>query len=134
MAILAVAYLLLAGWGAGRLLRVFYRGTQIRIGVGCTLTSFSLGRVFRGVRGGLFGGVLAGTLHSISGAIFFSGSSATDFVPVNFSERIVWGLTCGICICIGLLLSLTNRFGQTITDGASTGQPSEPSSFVGTKG
>jgi|GEM_PF-1675344 len=103
----------------------------IGIGIGCTLSSFSIQRVFRGVRGGLFGGVLAGILHSISAAIFFSGSSAFDFVPVNFSERIVWALTCGICICIGLLYSLAKRCGQTITASDSTDKPSQTSSFVG---
>jgi len=86
----------------------------IGIGIGCTLSSLSLQRVFQGVQGGLLGGVLAGILHSISAAIFFSGSSAFDFVPVNFSERIVWALTCGISICVGLLYSLANLCGQSI--------------------
>lgn len=168
IAVLAVVWLLFAGWSAGRLLRVMLRDSQvfdvsreivyvvaglhlvalfgvslgmtgllvgsrtlillgmfsllgiaeawpcvgIGIGIGCTVASGSFARIIKGINGGILGGLLAGIFHSVVAAIFFSGSSAFEFVPENLTERIVWAAICGLSICYGLVFLLVNRSSQ----------------------
>ena len=90
----------------------------IGIGLGCTLTTGSIARMVRGIRGGLIGGLLAGIVYSVLAAIFFSGSNSFDFVPKNLIERTVWATIGGLSICYGLVFSHANRSVQSEPSGS----------------
>lgn len=76
------------------------------IGLGCTTPSISLSRILKGIQGGLIGGAIAGTICSVIAAVFFSTSSAIDFVPKEQMERTVWAILCGLSIYVGLAFAL----------------------------
>lgn len=84
----------------------------IGIGIGCTLPEFSIARIAKGIKGGVLGGLLAGVTHSLVAAVFYSGTSAVNFVPDNPTERMVWAAICGVGICIGLLFFLATHSRQ----------------------
>jgi hypothetical protein len=78
----------------------------IGIGLGCTTPSFSFARILKGIQGGLIGGAVAGTIYSVIAAVFFSTSSAIDFVPKEQMERTIWAILCGLSIYAGLAFAL----------------------------
>ena len=85
----------------------------IGIGLGCTLPEFSLARIAKGFQGGVLGGLLAGVTSSLVAAVLFSGTSAANFVPDDFNQRMVWAAICGVGTCLGLLFVLANHSRQT---------------------
>jgi hypothetical protein len=76
------------------------------IGLGCTLASFSIARILKGIQGGLLGGAMAGTIYSVLAAVSFSTSSAVDFVPSSQMELVIWAIICGLCIYGGLVFTI----------------------------
>jgi hypothetical protein len=87
------------------------------IGLGCTTPTISFARMLKGIQGGLIGGAIAGTIFSVVAAVFFSTSSAIDFVPKEQMERTVWAILCGLSIYAGLAFALKS----TPTADAATG-------------